>query len=73
MEERVVSEDEVYEIFAHPLLVLEHQETMVIGQTNKRRFLTLVMDLPQRRLLTLWPASRKQRRLYQQRKEKGEL
>lgn len=73
MEERGISENEVYEIFTQPFLVLERQETMIIGHTSKKRFLTLVMDLHQKRLLTLWPASRKQRKLYQQRKAKGEL
>lgn len=73
LRERAVSEQEVYEIFAHPILVLERRETIVIGRTDRGRYLTLVMDLAQRRLLTLWPASRAERRSYRGKMEKEEL
>lgn len=66
MRQRAVSEDEVYEIFENPFLVREKGESVLIGKTNSGRLITLVMDITTRRLLTLWPASRKERRLYQE-------
>ncbi|MBI2340271.1 MAG: DUF4258 domain-containing protein [Deltaproteobacteria bacterium] len=71
MQERGISEDEVYEVFENPALVLKRGETIVIGRTMKRRYLSLVMDIRGGRLLTLWPASRAQRRLYREKMEKG--
>ena len=72
MQERGISEDEIYEVFENQTLVLEKGETIIIGRTQKRRYLTLVMDMPRRRLLTLWPASRAQRKLYREKIEKGD-
>ena len=69
MSQRGISEDEVYEIFDNPALVLERSETIVVGRTNRRRYLTLIFDMREKKLLTLYPSSRKQRRLYQERGE----
>lgn len=69
MGERGISEDEVYSIFDSPVLVLERMEKIIIGKTRHGRFLTLVFDSSGKRLLTLWPSNRSQRKLYQEKKQ----
>lgn len=65
MEERGIDETEIYEVFEFPILVLEKELiNMIIGHTKKNRFLTLVMDQQDNRLLTLWPSNRTQRRMH---------
>lgn len=66
MKERLISEDEVYEIFEFPILTHERKETHIIGRTRQYRVITLVMNIKTKRLLTLWPASRSERRLYRE-------
>lgn len=64
MRERAIPEDEVYEIFEHPVLIKKREATLIVGRTRQRRFLTLVMDSKLNKLLTLWPSNRSERRLY---------
>lgn len=66
MQERNISVDEIYEVFQHDLLALDKKETIIIGQTGKGKIVTLVMDLKKGTLITLWPASRRQRKLFKQ-------
>ena len=72
MRERAISEVEVYELFEGPMLALARKERVVIGRTRRGRFLTLVLDLQGKRLLTLWPSSRAQRKLFQEREGSDE-
>ena len=65
MSERNISDAEVYEFLCHPFLLIQDEETILVGHTNQGKFLSLVMD--QDRLITIWPASRKQRMMYQRR------
>ena len=62
---RSITETEVFEVFENKLLVLEKGEAIMIGKTHRNRYLTLVIDMERGVLITLWPSSRRQRRLYE--------
>lgn len=65
MAERDISEQAVYQVFTHPFIMIQAAETILVGYTDASRFLSLVID--QDRLITVWPASRKQRMMYKRR------
>lgn len=65
MTERKINEDEIYEIFEHPVVDLLQNGTVLVGHTHQLKFLCLVLE--GNRLITLWPASRRQRAQYKRR------
>ena len=46
------------------MLILEKIETIIIGKTQKARYLTLVINPIQHSLITIWPSNIKERRFY---------
>ena len=69
MQQRAITEDEVYGIFQNRVIFFDKKAHFIIGKTLTGRFLTLIMEKSKKRLLTLWPSSRQERQLYRQKTE----
>lgn len=65
MGERQITADEINEVFNNPYLAYQKHGYTIIGKTDAGRYITLVINMTTHVLITLWPAKRKERALYE--------
>jgi len=66
MHERDILVTDVLEVFTNKFLEITRGDLFIIGKTKSGKILTLVVNRKESKLITLWPSSRQERRLYEE-------